>query len=392
MTPLFLKILGMNWLLVLVTAVLLTIGVYSIHEATAYFENSVLNSKWYDQIKWICIGIIFFFGATLIDYNWIKWGSLPAYVTSIILLLSTNTELSGAESWITIGGLTFQPSQLAIISGILFLAVIFGELPKKFPIFSKSYIKILIAAPITALPCLIILLEPDFGSSMAWIVIFMTSLLIGRVLFRYIIVIIQFGLIVLPILYFFGLKNYQKERIETWLYMLNERPVDEQGAAWVPKHNMIAIGSAGYLGKSKNKDSINNLINDNNTINSNSNLVTEMGFVPPNVAINDFIFVTIAERHGFRGSAILLLLFLSLLLILIYMSYSAKDMTGRMIIAGFIGLLFFHVFMNVGMCVLLVPITGLPLPFISYGGTFILMMLFMLGLCQSVWVHRNQTN
>ena len=231
MTPLFLKILGMNWLLVLVTAVLLTIGVYSIHEATAYFENSVLNSKWYDQIKWICIGIIFFFGATLIDYNWIKWGSLPAYITSIILLLSTNTELSGAESWITIGGLTFQPSQLAIISGILFLAVIFGELPKKFPIFSKSYIKILIAAPITALPCLIILLEPDFGSSMAWIVIFMTSLLIGRVLFRYIIVIIQFGLIVLPILYFFGLKNYQKERIETWLNMLNEKPVDEQGAA-----------------------------------------------------------------------------------------------------------------------------------------------------------------
>ena len=72
MTPLFLKILGMNWLLVLVTAVLLTIGVYSIHEATAYFENSVLNSKWYDQIKWICIGIIFFFGATLIDYNWIN--------------------------------------------------------------------------------------------------------------------------------------------------------------------------------------------------------------------------------------------------------------------------------------------------------------------------------
>ena len=139
-------------------------------------------------------------------------------------------------------------------------------------------------------------------------------------------------------------------------------------------------------------DSINNSINDNNTINSNSSLVTEMGFVPPNVAINDFIFVTIAERHGFRGAAILLLLFLSLLLILIYMSYSAKDMTGRMIIAGFIGLLFFHVFMNIGMCVLLVPITGLPLPFISYGGTFILMMLFMLGLCQSVWVHRNQTN
>ncbi|MEC7856288.1 MAG: FtsW/RodA/SpoVE family cell cycle protein [Verrucomicrobiota bacterium] len=391
MTPLFLKILGMNWLLILVTSVLLVMGVYSIHEATSYFENSVLNSKWYDQIKWICIGIVFFIGATLIDYNWIKWGALPAYLVSIILLLSTNTELSGAESWITIGGLTFQPSQLAIISGILFLAVLFGELPKKFPIFHNSFIKIIIAAPITAIPCLIILLEPDFGSSMGWIVIFMTSLLIGKVLFRYIIVIVQLGLIVLPILYFFGLKDYQKERIETWLNMLNDRPVDEQGAAWVPKHNMIAIGSAGYLGKAHDKESVGNIKITDNSIQSKSTLVTEMGFVPPNVAINDFIFVTIAERHGFRGSFLLLLLFTVLLLILTYICYSAKDMTGRMIVSGFIGLLFFHVFMNIGMCILLVPITGLPLPFISYGGTFILMMLFMLGLCQSVWVHRNSS-
>ena len=152
---------------------------------------------------------------------------------------------------------------------------------------------------------------------------------------------------------------------------------------------MIAIGSAGYLGKAHDKESAGNIKITDNSIQSKSTLVTEMGFVPPNVAINDFIFVTIAERHGFRGSFLLLLLFTVLLLILTYICYSAKDMTGRMIVSGFIGLLFFHVFMNIGMCVLLVPITGLPLPFISYGGTFILMMLFMLGLCQSVWVHRN---
>jgi len=388
MTPLFLKILGMNWLLILVTSVLLTMGVYSIHEATEYSSIQSLNSKWYDQIKWICIGIFFYFAATLIDYKWIIWGALPAYLVSIILLLSTNTELSGAESWITIGPITFQPSQLAIISGILLLAVIYGEGPKKFALLNKSFIKILITAPITAIPCFIILIEPDFGSSMAWIVIFMTALFIGKVLFRYIIVIIQFGMIILPILYFFGLKDYQKERIETWLNMLYEKPVDEQGAAWVPKHNMIAIGSAGYIGKANEQKTLPNSNLQKGNFNQNSNLVTEMGFVPPNVAINDFIFVTIAERQGFRGAAILLAGFASLLLILIYICYSSKDMTGRILVGGYIGLLFFHVFMNVGMCVLLVPITGLPLPLISYGGTFILMMLFMLGLCQSVWVHR----
>lgn len=388
MTPLFLKILGMNWLLILVTSVLLTMGVYSIHEATEYSSIQSLNSKWYDQIKWICIGIFFYFAATLIDYKWIIWGALPAYLVSIILLLSTNTELSGAESWITIGPITFQPSQLAIISGILLLAVIYGEGPKKFALLNKSFIKILITAPITAIPCFIILIEPDFGSSMAWIVIFMTALFIGKVLFRYIIVIIQFGMIILPILYFFGLKDYQKERIETWLNMLYEKPVDEQGAAWVPKHNMIAIGSAGFIGKANEQKTLPNSNLQKGNFNQNSNLVTEMGFVPPNVAINDFIFVTIAERQGFRGAAILLAGFASLLLILIYICYSSKDMTGRILVGGYIGLLFFHVFMNVGMCVLLVPITGLPLPLISYGGTFILMMLFMLGLCQSVWVHR----
>ena len=388
MTPLFLKILGMNWLLILVTSVLLTMGVYSIHEATEYSSIQSLNSKWYDQIKWICIGIFFYFAATLIDYKWIIWGALPAYLVSIVLLLSTNTELSGAESWITIGPITFQPSQLAIISGILLLAVIYGEGPKKFALLNKSFIKILITAPITAIPCFIILIEPDFGSSMAWIVIFMTALFIGKVLFRYIIVIIQFGMIILPILYFFGLKDYQKERIETWLNMLYEKPVDEQGAAWVPKHNMIAIGSAGYIGKANEQKTLTNSNLQKGNFNQNSNLVTEMGFVPPNVAINDFIFVTIAERQGFRGAAILLAGFASLLLILIYICYSSKDMTGRILVGGYIGLLFFHVFMNVGMCVLLVPITGLPLPLISYGGTFILMMLFMLGLCQSVWVHR----
>ena len=249
MTPLFRKLLGMNWFVAAVTATLLAFGVYSINAATAFLTGENITSKWYDQILWIGIGTIIYFASSLIDYRWIKWAALPAYIVSIILLLSTNTILSGAKSWLTIGGFTFQPSQLSIVSGILLLAVIFGELPKRFPLLKLSFLKILLAAPTVGIPCLIILNETDFGSAMAWSVVFMTSLVIGKVLLRYVIVIIELGLIIVPIFYFFGLKDYQKERIETWLNMLNEKPVDEQGAAWVPKHNMIAIGSAGYLGK-----------------------------------------------------------------------------------------------------------------------------------------------
>jgi len=391
MTPLFRKLLGMNWFVVAVTATLLAFGVYSINLATTFLTGENITSKWYDQILWISIGTAIYFSTSLIDYRWIRWATLPGYIISIILLLSTNTILSGAKSWITIGGFTFQPSQLAIVSGILLLAVIFGELPKRAPILKYSLIKILLAAAAVGMPCLIILNETDFGSAMAWSVVFMASLIIGKVLLRYVIVIIELGLIVLPIFYFFGLKDYQKERIETWINMLYENPVDEQGAAWVPKHNMIAIGSAGYLGKMHQDNSIKDSTSTSNIdlTNASPSLVTEMGFVPSNVSINDFIFVTIAERHGFRGAVTLIALYSILLILLLLMCYSAKDMTGRMIIGGFIGLLFYHVFMNIGMCVLLVPITGIPLPFISYGGTFLLMMMFMLGLCQSVWIHRD---
>ncbi|HIG82872.1 MAG TPA: hypothetical protein EYG40_08500 [Verrucomicrobia bacterium] len=391
MTPLFRKLLGMNWFVVAVTATLLAFGVYSINAATAFLTGENITSKWYDQILWIGIGTIIYFASSLIDYRWIKWAALPAYIVSIILLLSTNTILSGAKSWLTIGGFTFQPSQLSIVSGILLLAVIFGELPKRFALLKLSFLKILLAAPTVGIPCLIILNETDFGSAMAWGVIFITSLVIGKVLLRYVIVIIELGLIIVPIFYFFGLKDYQKERIETWLNMLNEKPVDEQGAAWVPKHNMIAIGSAGYLGKMHQDNSITTypINSSTNTNDSRLSLVTEMGFVPSNVSINDFIFVTIAERHGFRGTAALITLYSILLILLLLMCYSAKDMTGRMLIGGFIGLLFYHIFMNIGMCVLLVPITGIPLPFISYGGTFLLMLMFMLGLSQSVWIHRS---
>ncbi|MCP4847301.1 MAG: rod shape-determining protein RodA [Verrucomicrobiaceae bacterium] len=392
MTPLFRKLLSINWLLIMVLAALLIFGVHSIHSATDHLTGENLANKWNKQIISIGLGLVLFFAATLIDYRWIRLGALPMYLVSIILLLSTNHggDKVGAESWLRIGPISFQPSQLALVSGILMLAIILAELPKMHRIFESSFIRICIAGVTAGIPCMIILAEPDLGSAMVWLAVLMLMLIIGRILLRYIIVIVELGMIVLPILYFFGLKDYQKERIETWLNMLNDRPVDELGAAWVPKHNLIAIGSAGYTGKIYNNPN-NSPLPTTSMPGSNSKLVTQMGFIPKNVAINDFIFVTIAERYGFRGATILISLFASTLILLLYMGYRARDSLGRLIIAGCIAQLFFHVFMNIGMCVLLVPITGLPLPFISYGGTFILMMLFMMGMCQSVWVHRHHS-
>jgi rod shape determining protein RodA len=279
MTPLFRKLLGINWLLMSVVAVLLVFGVHSIHSATEHLTGGNLTTKWNKQIISIGIGLVFFFAATLIDYRWIRWGALPMYIVSIILLLSTNHggDTVGAESWLRIGPISFQPSQFALVSGILLLAVILGELPKLHRIFESSFLRVSIAGLTAALPCIIILAEPDLGSAMVWLAVLMLMLVMGRILLRYIIVIIELGLIALPILYFFGLKDYQKERIATWLNMLNNRPVDELGSAWVPKHNLIAIGSAGYTGKI-NKNPENTSLTANTLTIDNPKLVTQMGF------------------------------------------------------------------------------------------------------------------
>jgi rod shape determining protein RodA len=378
MTPLFRKLLGINWLLFVVVAGLLTFGVYSIYSATSGLSDPVLANMWSNQVIYIGLGVIGFFVASLIDYRWIRWGALPFYVLCIVFLLMTN-EKNGteAESWLKLPAIrAFQPSQPAIMSGIMLMAVIFGELPKMHKIFESSLLRLVLAGPVTAVPCLLILQEPDFGSSVVWIAVFMVMLVVGRILFRYIIVIVLLGVTVLPVLYFFGLKNYQKERIETWLSMLNEQPYDEVGAGWVPKHNMIAIGSAGLIGKGHAGEK------------TDGKLVTRT-FTPPRVAVSDYIFVTIAEQHGFRGGLALVGGFTAFVLLLLFMGYHARDQMGRLIIGGFVALIFFHVYMNIGMCILLMPITGVPLPFISNGGTFVMMLLVMLGMCQSVWIHRH---
>jgi len=384
MTPLFRKFLGINWLLVLTMLGLLVFGLFSIHSST-YFrlaDEPELAGKWQDQMQKMFLGVGAFFVAALIDYRWIKWAALPAYVGSIGLLLLlkvTGEEVSGAVSWLELGPLRFQPSQVAITAGILLLAVILGELPKMHRIFRYAPVRIALAGIVTAIPAVIILQEPDIGSFAVWGPVFGAMLLVGAIPFRYLIVMVLIGLIAMPLAYFFGLKEYQKERIETYVNMLTDKRVDEQGAGWVPKHNMIAIGSAGFEGKGYK----------GSRLPEGENTIKEMGFVPSTVAINDFIFVVIAEEHGFLGASILIGAFVMLLLQILLVAYHARDQMGRLLAVGLCAQIFFHAFMNIGMCILLVPITGLPLPLVSFGGTFVIIIMFMLGMTQSVWVNRH---
>lgn len=378
MTPLFRKFLGMNWVLFATMIGLIIFGVFAIYSACWMREAEGLHDKWRDQIIWVVIGLAFFFTASLIDYKWVVWVGIPFYLGGIALLAITlvkGEEVYGQKGWLTLGGsVSIQTSQVAIAGGIIFIALILSHLHKIHPIFRNHFIRLLLAGLAGAIPFLMVLASGDFGSAIVWLPVIGAMIIVGSIPFRYVIVILLCGTMVLPYGYFFGLKDYQKKRITVQIDMLMGRKVDTLGAAYSAHYNLLAIGSGGFTGKGfKSTDTIN-----------------FKKFISPNTAINDFIFAVLAEEHGFRGAVLMMSAFLLLLLQCLFVAFYSRDMLGRLIVVGIVGLFFAHIFQNIGMNLLIMPITGIPLPLISYGGTFIVIAMFLLGLVQSVWVHRGE--
>ena len=173
---------------------------------------------------------------------------------------------------------------------------------------------------------------------------------------------------IVPLVVNFGLKPYQYSRITTFL----NPDLDPQGDGWNINQSLIAIGSGGFYGKGFKAPNTQN----------------ELGFLPATIVHNDFIFSVMGEQHGFVGGIILLAVLTMLFLAALHIAVESDDDLGRLLAVGIVMLLFTHTFMNIGMTISVTPITGLPLPFISYGGSFLMITLFSMGLLQSVWIHR----
>jgi rod shape determining protein RodA len=370
----------MNWVLVFTMLGLVIFGIFSIYGASWMREDPELANKWQDQIRWAFVGLGVFFIVSLIDYRWIKWAAIPFYLGALILLIIAEfkgIEVYGTQGWLRLpGGVTFQPSQVAIAGGIIMLSLVLSHLHKLHHIFRNHFLRVFVAGAIGGLPFLLVLKSGDLGSSLVWAPVIGAMLLVGAIPFRYLIVIVLSGTLILPFAYFFGLKDYQKKRITVQIDMLMGRDVDIRNEAYSAHNNLLAIGSGGWTGKGfKNPDTLN-----------------YKGFISTKTSITDFIFPVLAEEHGFRGAFLMLSAFLLLLLQSLFVAFYARDMIGRLVVVGVVALFFAHIFQNVGMNILLMPITGIPLPLISYGGTFMVMIMFLMGLVQSVWVHRRTTS
>ena len=379
MTPLFKKFLGSNWLIFANMIAIIVFGVYAIYNASAY-RDGALSTVWYQQIRWAIIGLPIFFIVSLIDYKWVRWGAWPVYligIASLIVLELFGVEVMGQKRLRIGGTMEVQPSQIAITGGILALAVVFADLQRWVPVFRHPSLRMILAGIVAGIPGYLVL-KGDFGSATVWGPMFCAMLLVGSIPFRYLITLTLVVLCVIPIGYFFALKPYQQKRIDTWMFLLTnqEHKVDLRDEGWVPNYLLTAVGSAGIEGKGP----MSQKVEDRATIHRT---------FFPNESINDFIFSVVAEEFGFRGAVTLLAGMCLLLLQCILVAFSSRDQLGRLIVVGMVAVLFVHTFENAGMNILLTPITGLPFPFVSYGGTFLVVCMFMMGMVQSVWIHRN---
>ncbi len=365
MYPLVRNFLRMNWALNALVALLLAYGIYAIHSATWMRDQDFAKS----QVLWILLSLPVFLVVSLLDYRWVRFGAIPLYVVSILALTATmffGAKRYGARSWIDLGPISFQPSQLAIIAGIMTLALFLSN-TRAMP----AVLRLLCCGAIVGAPWLMILLQPDLGSCIVWVPVLLAMLFVGHIPKRWLILMLVIGLALVPLVVHFGLKPYQYSRITTFL----NPEADPLGDGWNIMQSLIAIGSGGLAGKGYMAPNSQNAL----------------GFLPYTIVHNDFIFSVMGEQHGFLGGVLLICAFTLLFLVMLGIAMNAEDDLGRLLAIGITLLIFTHTFMNLGMTISLTPITGLPLPLVSYGGSFLLITMLSFGILQSIWIHRRST-
>jgi len=367
------KLARFDWSLLVVAMALSVFGIVVVYSATYSSESQDFRNAAFSQTIWLLTGTAVFFVLSFIDYrNWVKWGwlffllSLPA----LFLVLGVGQTVNGAKSWLRIGPISLEPADLTKVGFVLFGAWWLVRTKSRGIVFAAP----LVAA--MALPTLLILKQPALGSAGVFLPLCFGILFVGGLRMRYVFLGVLCLLGVLIYAYWGvgklgwdipGLKPYQMNRIRTFF----DPTLDPLGAGWTINQSLIAIGSGGMSGKGYLKGTQNML-----------------GFLPKNISYTDFIFSVVGEEWGFLGGAAVIAGECLLLLLCLRIAFAAREPAGRAVAVGIATILFTHVFVNVGMTIKVVPITGIPLPFISYGGTFLISCLAGLGLVESVWIHR----
>lgn len=364
---LFKPLLRLDWLALTATLLLLFTGVLFIFSTGAGDEGDALvASQGFKQLGFIGLGLVGYVLVSLMDYRKLRDITPLIYTGCLILLVGVlifGIEINGSKSWYDLGPVNFQPAELTKIGLVITLAAYLGD-----PLRNTRHPRVIfVPLLLTGGVFLLIVAQPDLGTAMILPTIVMTLLFVAGLPWRVLGVLLLLGLMTLPLAWSVA-RPYQKERILVFL----EPDRDPLNAGWNMKQSRMAVGSGGLTGKGIGRGTQNML-----------------GFLPATVAPTDFIFSVIAEEQGYVGSVGVLGLYTLLFGCLARTAVRAGDFFGRLIAVGILTMLSVHVTINVAMTVGLMPIVGLPLPLVSYGGSFVLSMLLALGLVQSVHIRRD---
>jgi len=341
-------------------AAICTLGVIEIYSAT---HGSVLIGMHTRQMRWLVIGTVLMFVFSRLDYHLILDQAPILYIIGIAALtavLLVGRTRFGAKRWIPVLGEFLQVSELVKLIIIIVLARFFAEVRTD----ELSLQDLIKAGLLVGIPLVLILKQPDLGTALVLMPMLIVGAFLAGLQWKHAAVIVMIGVLMLPVGWHF-LKPYQKERVTSFLHPEE----DAKGSGYQVLQSKIAVGSGGFWGRGFGNGSQN-----------------QLGYIP--VRYSDFIMSAWAEEQGFKGVLLALGLYMALLLRLVQNAQRAKDRAGMFLVMGVAAALGFHVLVNVAMVIGAMPVTGIPLPLMSYGGSATLFVFLAIGLVMNVRLRR----
>jgi len=317
-------------------------------------------------LMWAALAIVVFIAMTAFDYRWLKTLAWPIYFVNLgllVLTLAIGDGVGGSARWVRLGPLTFQFSELAKILMIIVLATYLGNREGRL----DSIVSILGACLLMGPPLVLVMLQPDLGTSLVLASILAGMLFMSGASLRWLLLMVAAGVAAVPIAWTYVLRDYQKERLTSFLNPCT----DVQGSCWQVYQSQLTVGSGGPFG-----------------VGLTNGQHVRGEFLP--VAESDFVFAVLAQELGFIGALLVFVLFVALIWRILASAWRSRDPFGTLFGAGLASALLFQVFVNVGMVIGIMPVTGIPLPFISNGGASLVTIAIGLGVMQSVNIRQGK--
>jgi rod shape determining protein RodA len=353
----------MDWIITSLVFLLVCLVILAIYSTSSNVAGT-LEATFEKQLIFAAVGLLGYFAASIINYRFYRSFSLPLYVIGGLLLVAVlvfGTKIHGTTGWIFIGGNGFQPVEFVKLFAIIMLARFFSLHGQEFDRFGTLFRSF----SIIGLYLILILLEPDLGSAIIYLIIWLGLVFLVNVK-RSLVIIMLAGIIIsASIGWLFILKDYQKERV-TNLFVPDR---DSLSTGYNIKQSMVAIGSGGFWGRGLGLGP-----------------QSQLKFLPEQQT--DFIFAVIAEELGFVGAGLTLVIFAVLFLRILYHARRSRDDYSIFLIGGVIIMIYTQVFINVGMNLGIAPVVGVPLPFVSAGGSSLITCLIAVGMIQSAIINR----